>query len=88
MFGHTGFFLGCEQLVQLTQLPCLSLEHTRIALSGAVRGTDLVEMFTSAVWWVNESYHTDRCSCQWYDTELVDMLRFGKLRVELCTDKP
>jgi len=33
-------------------------------------------------------YHTDRCSCQWHDIELVDMLRFGKLRVELCIDKP
>jgi len=32
-------------------------------------------------------YNTDRCLCQCYDTKLVDMLRFGKLRVELCIDK-
>ena len=42
-------------LVQLMQSSCMAQEHARIVLSGAVRGTVLREMFTAAVWCVNES---------------------------------
>ena len=41
--------------MQRIQRHCMSLELAQIVLSGAVRGIVLVEIFTSAVWWVNES---------------------------------
>ena len=54
---------------------------------GAVRGNVLGEMFTSAVWWVNESLSDWRVFVLvvWYR---VDMLRFDELRVEFRVDKP
>ena len=81
MFGHAGCLKGCEWLVQCMQRPCMASEHVRKVLSWAVRGTVLGEMFTSAVWWVNETLSDWRVlvSAVWYR---VDMLRFDKLRVE------